>query len=915
MARTIELEVKVGGINDINNQIQSLESSLEKMKSQLKNVDAGSDEFNKLTKAISETENQMKEMSESAIEAEKTTGNLKSQLRAMTDELQGLQPGSERFNELSLAAGQLRRQIEDTNAVIKATAGGPLQNLAKGLSTATSVGINGFAAVRGAMAAFGVQSENLQKTMVQLQGLMTMTTALQGLGGIQDSIVNLRASFGAFFTSARAGLSGIQKAIIATGIGALVVAVGLLVAYWDDVLKLTMGVSKELNDQVDASKQNVKQKELELKALSLNENALKLQGKTERQILETRIAATKNVIEEQKLLISFMEERSEMEIKAAERNAEIAKNVIRGALELSAIVLRGLAAPIDAVIATANEVSEFLGFGEITTFSINEEISNMLDKAADFGASFLFDAEAMRKKNNEVIQAEKDKLAELTNAYNGYLLEIQRLDKEAADKNRSAAERRRSAELSRLLKQFDDEEKLRDALQAERIEKLEGYERGIAEVQEKWYQVQRALEAEAVKEELESLNERFIKGTLSEKQYREERERLMDFAVMKFGEKERELSRINGEQLRKQEEELNKKWRIAAQTLLNDILLTEGEKQLATIEKNYSDRKKALDDFLKAGLISEEEYSRAVQKITADRESALAEIEKKARDKSFSDRMKTISDLGRELNKFASTLGEGFSRIFTSFNEGIKNFMTLTKDGIKKDLQSIAELTAAITGAITGAIGGLFSILSEERNRNLENDLRKTTDVYNEQLDSLNNMLKMGQLTEEQFNRKKFAADVKKFNDEEKLKKQAFDADKGMRIGQAIMAGAQGAIAAFAGAMQLGPIAGPIVGTALAAAVASLTALQVGVITSQEYKGSSRPSAPTLGGIGGAGGSTFPELSPSTLFGSAFGGSEGGSEQMAGKQQQQPIKAYVVESDITTVQNTIDNLKQRSEIG
>ena len=46
-----------------------------------------------------------------------------------------------------------------------------------------------------------------------------------------------------------AGLSGMKKALIATGIGALVVALGLVVAYWDDIVKLFQDANKELVDQ------------------------------------------------------------------------------------------------------------------------------------------------------------------------------------------------------------------------------------------------------------------------------------------------------------------------------------------------------------------------------------------------------------------------------------------------------------------------------------------------------------------------------------------------------------------------------------------------------------------------------------------------------------------------------------------
>ena len=61
------------------------------------------------------------------------TKSLKAQLKEMTMELQGLEPGSARFNELTQAAGHLKDKIQDTNAVIAATAGAPIENLARGV--------------------------------------------------------------------------------------------------------------------------------------------------------------------------------------------------------------------------------------------------------------------------------------------------------------------------------------------------------------------------------------------------------------------------------------------------------------------------------------------------------------------------------------------------------------------------------------------------------------------------------------------------------------------------------------------------------------------------------------------------------------------------------------------------------------
>lgn len=75
---------------------------------------------------------------------------------------------------------------------------------------------------------------------------MAMT---QGLASIDDGI----KAFGKLRTAitvATASMSGLKKAMISTGIGALIVAVGTLIAYWDDVTK-ALGF---YNDEAERSK-------------------------------------------------------------------------------------------------------------------------------------------------------------------------------------------------------------------------------------------------------------------------------------------------------------------------------------------------------------------------------------------------------------------------------------------------------------------------------------------------------------------------------------------------------------------------------------------------------------------------------------------------------------------------------------
>jgi hypothetical protein len=140
-----------------------------------------------------------------------------------------------------------------------------------------------------------------------------------------------------------------------------------------------------------------------------------------------------------------------------------------------------------------------------------------------------------------------------------------------------------------------------------------------------------------------------------------------------------------------------------------------------------------------------------------------------------------------------------------------------------------------------------------------------------------------------------------------------------MKIASTITAGLSGAVQAFAGAMQLGPVAGPIVGAFLAAAVLGMSALNVAQIEATKYQGGTPPSMPMgaygAPGIPPAAGAGAPEISPTTLFGAAMTEGNTGEEEQESGRRQEPIRAYVLESDITTSQNTISTYEQRAEIG
>jgi hypothetical protein len=164
----------------------------------------------------------------------------------------------------------------------------------------------------------------------------------QGFGDIREGLMNLDfdkvkiglTGMGSGFTSmgktAKAAFTGIKGAIAATGIGLLVIALGTIYAYWDDIKGVVSGVTSEQKKLNAEAEKNVKIAQDNLDIISQQENILKLQGKSEKEILNMKIAATAEAIEETKIKLHQQKATRDAQIDAAKRN----KTILEGAISL-----------------------------------------------------------------------------------------------------------------------------------------------------------------------------------------------------------------------------------------------------------------------------------------------------------------------------------------------------------------------------------------------------------------------------------------------------------------------------------------------------------------------------------------------------------------------------------------------------
>lgn len=187
---------------------------------------------------MAETKTVNLEVNSNLDETTKNVTSLKAELRkaqaevaAMTDKFGAT---SKEAIEAAKRAAQLKDAIGDAKALTDAF--NPDAKF-KALSNSLSGVAGGFAAVQGALGLLGQEGEDVQKTLVKVQSALALSQGLQTVGESIDSFKQLSAvvknTVGGAFKS-------LKSAIISTGIGALVVAVGLLIANFDEVKKVVL---------------------------------------------------------------------------------------------------------------------------------------------------------------------------------------------------------------------------------------------------------------------------------------------------------------------------------------------------------------------------------------------------------------------------------------------------------------------------------------------------------------------------------------------------------------------------------------------------------------------------------------------------------------------------------------------------
>ena len=754
-------------------------------------------------------------------ESAKSLKDVKTSLKEIKNAMLEAGEGTAEFNKLGKAAGELKDRVDDANEAIKATNPNKFQAIASFAGAAAG----GVSAVTGAMSLLGVESDNVQKAMMRVQGAMAFsqgiaqlselpkafnaiktalgfTTAVQQTKNIVDAeavvvteaqavatteleLVQKRQSIG---TRIATGLQYLwNTAIMANPIGAIVIAVAALVA---GIYLLTKAFSSS----------NVEQ-ERQMK-LTKDMNAASVEGAKNSAVERNNLEILYKTSTDQ---TKSLQERKDAQVELQKTYPLTFKNYSDEDFALGKAKI-GFDNLTDSVLALATMKAK----------------QSVLDKLA------MEKEEYIAVRRGEIDQADLDyKNAKWIN------------DKIGANNRKKNAEE----EIAAKEKEFDLNSKaiiaeIEGAKTKSKLAEDEKVASGIAaktktddEAKAKAKAEKNAADYKARKEQEAKINEDFRVSQLSAEQ-----KSFDDFynAQKVFLDNRNITQKEFDERLVKRQDEIDAIKLEAGKKLAAEEVKIQNEKNLLIAEGNKKDRKEKFDNLL-------------------------------------SDQEKIITDS-------ASTLEQKLEALDIENDAIIASTDMLLEDKIIK--------------------------LEENEKRQLEITKKSNQDKLNSGLD----LAKQGLASIQAVTDVAFEAKLKKVKkgskEEEKLMRQQFALNKKMQLAGAIVDGAKAVLSSLASApVAIGVVPNPVGIASLAFTVAASLA-NVAKIASTQFEGGGaggETPAPDLSGGGNMDAiNTSPNgIQPSTQL------DENGNVISNQNNNQQPIQAYMVESQATSVQNNV----------
>ena len=398
---------------------------------------------------LEEINKELKKVDESTTKVEGSTKTLKQQYAELRKEQDKYDPGTKKFAELSTKMGELKDRMNDAAEAIKGNTG---------------------PAIEGARASFGLMGEQILN--LDFEGLSQSINLVSGnLARLKPEDVS--KGFKAVADAGVNAFKAIGKAIMANPY--LAVA-GILVAIamnFDKIVKLFPDLENALSGIDNYQRSVTKNAQMQAEAAKKNydmallqENAMRLQGKSEKEILQYKMQELSVEIEKAKVSLTTQEQTAQAQIDASIRNREILEGIIKW-----------INAPLYALLSAVDKIAGMVG-----------QTSNLAEGLVNLVADLVIDPVEQEKQLKESFEKQRFEIAQMESDYKGFELSIQKIDSDAAkakkekaeEANKTAAqlaeEAKKKAEANALDQAKRDEERAEYEKQA-RIDKLNEEER------------------------------------------------------------------------------------------------------------------------------------------------------------------------------------------------------------------------------------------------------------------------------------------------------------------------------------------------------------------------------------------------------------------------------------------------------
>jgi len=482
----IAFGLKIDGVEQTIKSVKDLKGAISALQSEAETADLGSEQYknaieniellNEKLKEVTQTEKQAAKASEDLANAEKEaakeTGDLRKQFEVLEDELfmlagQGKQNTKE-FRDLANEAAGLNKRIELVN-----------QSLEGGAATKSA---EGFQMLSGSLT-------NIKDGLLELD-----------FGKVKDGLMQAKQGFMMFGQGAKTALSGVKGALLATGIGALVVALGVIVAYWDDIKGAVSGVSAEQKKLNELAAEHLKAEQDKLTAIGGQENILKLQGKTEKEILQLKMKQTDEAITASDIAIQQAETTKKAQVEAAKRNYDI---------------LNGIITFISTPVASLLESIDFVGKAFGKNFGLAESFAK-----SDSIAKLLFDPEEVASEGDKAIAEAKAVNDKLKNDRAGLQLSVNKIDddarKTASENAKKNAEEQKKLRDEKLAAEIAAMKQIQDAnIANEQDEQKRAIKKSFLDQQRRVEEINKTVTDESLKAELLKASEKTFQNEMA----------------------------------------------------------------------------------------------------------------------------------------------------------------------------------------------------------------------------------------------------------------------------------------------------------------------------------------------------------------------------------------------------------------